>query len=347
MWFLWQNRWRWSQRDPIFAYISGSGDGNLGDDALLEAARQLLGGALIVPWGPTWFESVAGVAGLGGQVRFRGAILGGGTLINPMFYEAVRATRDQGLQLWTLGTGVGSSGFEQPPEVDISNWLEALRSFSALGVRGPRSQRRLEAIGINNATVVGDLGLALADESRALPEGRQRIAVNVVLPRSRELSDYPILEVLCRELSDLMTEGWEILPITMSKEDLPGLRRLLDRLPGETPTLRPIASVQDFFDKVRECSLTVAVRLHAAILSTDIGVPPVQIVYRDKCLDFMESMDLADWCVNLEESDGNRMRTVLRQNLERSPDHRRPVLDRALGWRKVLESYAADILCLV
>ena len=92
------------------AYVGGQGWRNLGDDALFEAARQVLGGMRLVTFRYPRREERLSLLGLSGRGYFQQFVLGGGTFINPYGLSTVRAALQQGLPAWTLGTGVGSAG---------------------------------------------------------------------------------------------------------------------------------------------------------------------------------------------------------------------------------------------
>ncbi len=326
------------------AYIGGEGHGNLGDDAMFEAAQRLFREAALLSLDHPVRERRLAHVNLAGRRYFHAAVLGGGTLINPIWFDQVRCAIEQKLPVWTLGTGVGSCGFVQPREVEIASWVPLLSRFRRLGVRGPRSKQALDAQGIEGADVVGDLALALTLETASRPADPARFAVNVYLPWAdrRQPDRYPSLQSLKRVLQDLVRAGWQTVPVAMSREDLPTLSWLMDEVNGMDQPLSCAESTESLFESVRRCSFSIAVRLHAAVLSCCVGVPPLMLGYRDKCLDFMESMGLEDWYVDLETSEPETVAAKVKQLVETGPVLRESVLAQAQHWKRRIQAYASS-----
>ncbi len=122
------------------------GKDNLGDEAMLDATRDLL------PWG---------------EIDVRGEakdllLLGGGTLINRNQYLKWLTERDSPrIERAVYGTGVASPGFWGLTE-DPSEWLRWLGTCAYVGVRGPRSAETLQGWGYKGEfEVCGDPALAL------------------------------------------------------------------------------------------------------------------------------------------------------------------------------------------
>ncbi len=327
------------------AYVGGEGHGNLGDDAMFEAARELLGDAAVLSFDRPVRERRLARVRLAGRRYFQAAILGGGTLINPLWRDRTRLAVDQGLPAWTLGTGVGSCGFVQPREVELGDWVPILRRFRRLGVRGPRSRRALDALGIEGAEVVGDLALALAFDAPLQPAVPPRLAINVYLPWTDrwQPEEHAPLRALVRAVRDLVAAGWRTVPVAMNWEDLPTLRWLTGKVSGAEAAIVSPDGVRDFFDSVRPCVFSIAVRLHAAVLSCCAGVPPLMLGYRDKCLDFMESMGLEEWYVDLETSDPRTVAAKVQRLAVAAPALREPTLERARHWQGRLRTYARSL----
>src|SRR5690606_23065966 len=113
---------------PVHArYVGWVGYDNLGDEAMLEAARRLL------PWA---------------QVEVSGTprhllVLGGGTLINRRTYLGWVAERDSPrVERAVLGTGVASPAYWAVTE-PVEGWLRWLSTCAYVGVRGPHSEATL------------------------------------------------------------------------------------------------------------------------------------------------------------------------------------------------------------
>jgi polysaccharide pyruvyl transferase WcaK-like protein len=311
---------------------------------MFEAACRLLPRNQVVPFAGAVKERLLGGLGLSGSRYFRALLLGGGTLINPSFLEITRAALRSGLPVSALGTGVGSCGFAQPDRVGIAAWKPLLAEFRRIGVRGPRSQAALNALGLENVEVVGDLALCLAQPWPQPTAATPRFAVNVTLPEGQTWGegDYERLRDLEPAIARLIRRGWQPAPIAMHASDVAPLRHLLRSAGEESAPISLPTTAHAFFDAVAGCSFMVAVRLHAAILSACIGVPPLMLGYRDKCLDFMESVGLEAWHVSLNAAAPGEIGARMARLSEQAPGLGPQVLERACGWRRRLEEFVRN-----
>ena len=122
-------------------YIGGIGDENLGDEAMLEAANRLLPESTLVPIGFPRQERRLAKMGLSGSRFYRSVILGGGTLINEYVWsEQVRTALEQGVPVWSLGTGVGSCGFGHPAQANLVRFNKTESGSAAEGGAEPSTE---------------------------------------------------------------------------------------------------------------------------------------------------------------------------------------------------------------
>jgi hypothetical protein len=282
------------------AFIAADGAGNLGDDAMSALAQAALRPGQLERFGPRYLERRLTALRLSGPRYFSAGVLGGGTLICPAEIERVQAAVELGIPMWAIGTGCGSSGFEMERDVDISSWAPLLKQFSYIGVRGDGSAARLAAIGIPSE-VVGDLALALAVGRRLAPVGDSPvIAVNlggspgtIAAPAFEDA----VLDASVNALRPYAAGGWTVVPFATA----PGDRPVLERLRAELNLARPVyvpASAEALIEQLAGCRLTLAMRLHSAVFSACAGVPPLSLSYREKCVEFMTSVGLADWSLD-------------------------------------------------
>jgi hypothetical protein len=333
------------ERGQRVAYAGGQGWRNLGDDALFEAAQRLLEGVCLVSFRYPRHEERFAHLGLSGRSYFQLFVLGGGTFINSYGLGTVRAALRQGLPAWTLGTGVGSAGFNMSRRPDLAEWRALLRDFQALGVRGPHSKALLEDLGVPHAKVIGDLALVLAREAPMRPVEPRRFAVNLVLPplHEREGFAYERLEGLERAIRYFVARGWEPLFVAMHEHDVEALDRLKAAVGrAEDPTHSP-RTAEEYMDLVGPCTLTLATRLHAAVLSCCAGTPPLSLGYREKCLDFMSSLGLEAWHVDLAVPEEDIFERALAL-AEEADGLRAPILERAQALQLGLHDYARNLL---
>lgn len=337
------------RRDVVpMSYIGAHSGRNLGDDLLRGIASTALSwtGELI-DYEESWHERRLAVVGLSGRSFFSGCVLGGGTLISGFWAGKVERALLQGLPMWTLGTGVGACGFIDDETQDLSRWAPMLRQFRGLGVRGPRSVARLAAIGVDGAEVVGDPALLLARDRARAAASEPVVALNLSSPAGgdRVGREAAWLAKAASTLRAMVNAGWRVRPFLMNEQDRSPTQDALQGLPKDrvNPVVRP-ADAEALMDHLGDCHLTLAVRLHAAVLSCSVGVPPVLLGYREKCQDFMESMDLGDWCPDMTRDDPAVLPGLVRR-LGDDPDGLRGarILDSARGHADALRRYGREI----
>jgi hypothetical protein len=288
---------------PRLGYIGWPNAGNLGDDAMLEAARRLFADCAPLLYGHPRQERRLRSWRLSGAPYFDGVVLGGGTLVNAHFLPFVREALDSGVPVWSLGTGVGSIGFSMPnAPAPLVGWPELLERCERVTVRGPLSKAALADCGFDGAEVVGDLALALADPLDA-PAGPPTVAVNFVTSAGSGIDDGIDWKRTATELDAalrvLIAAGWRCRPIVFDERDRPHLDALAARLdlpPGSVVAPRDAVHATAV---LRECRFSVGVRLHSAILAANVGVPSVMLAYRGKGHDFMRSVDMERWSIEL------------------------------------------------
>lgn len=329
---------------PRLAYIGALGEENLGDEVMLAAARRCFPGFTVLPLNLPHVEESLMRVGLSGAGYFRGVILGGGTLISSYWAPRVKQAGAWELPLWTLGTGAGSSGFDERESMNIGPWSDLLPSFQGLGIRGPRSLRTVRNLGGAHAEIVGDLALKLAVEQPDPPAEQPRFLVNLALPRDEiydpEANDWQAQIEYTVAL--FARQGWEPIGVAMHPRDEMPIRAMLERALGRiVPVARP-CSAEAFYRLAAPCRFALAVRLHAAVLACCVGVPPLMIGYRDKCLDFMESVDRAEWYLDQKSVAAGEI-VASAQNLAAcSAGLRAETLDRVHTLKRSLDRYAAN-----
>jgi polysaccharide pyruvyl transferase WcaK-like protein len=230
-------------------------------------------------------------------------------------------------------------------DVDFSGWAELLNRFVGVGVRGPRSAERLRALGVDGVRVVGDPALALVRDELSARACPPRVALNVAAPFSTGADAaryHRVIQALVEALEPMCQNGSLVIPIALHRTDVGPTRMVLDALgvPEDVPVAADPAA---FFALLEGATLSIGVRLHAAVLSCCAGVPPVLVGYRDKCLDFMESVDLVPLHVPLEAVSRAALQDAIHRVVRGGEPLPRKVLAIAKHWRGELASYAAEI----
>jgi polysaccharide pyruvyl transferase WcaK-like protein len=315
-------------------YIGGHGVANLGDDVMYFALKKSIPNYNVLTFQTIGVEKLLCFFGLSGNSFFKLIVLGGGTLINDMWFNKVERSLNFKVPVIALGTGVGSCGLEQSRAIDFSNWTKVLNQFKFVGVRGEMSKNRLISTGVNSS-VVGDLALLLAIKA---PQKSIKKVIGINLMDIAEYNEY--WEAMIPELLKLKEEGWGFEPLVMNPNDLKYTSRFFEKL-GISNKIEIIASDDEFKLKTNELTFTICVRLHGSVLSLCNNVPTVLFGYRDKCKDFMSSVDLTEFYIDLDDNNLNKLnyaldKIELLKDVKINKNIRSKVLEKALFYKKEL-----------
>jgi polysaccharide pyruvyl transferase WcaK-like protein len=140
-------------------------------------------------------------------------------------------------------------------------------------------------------------------------------------------------------LREFTRQGYTPVPVAMHGSDIAPLQQLMARVGCEHLPIQTPQTADAFFALAGPCRFTLAVRLHAAILSCCTGVPPLMLAYRDKCLDFMESMELTEWQINLDNVAPGAITAGAQALADQALALRPTVLRAAQHWQAVLKGY--------
>jgi lipopolysaccharide transport system ATP-binding protein len=330
---------------PRIGYLGGSRD-NLGDNVMFSAAQRLFPDANLIRFAHPRNERRLARLRLAGDRFFESVLLGGGTLVNPNWLPSAQLALAQGLPIASIGTGVGSWGLGQSNTIDISEWLPLLRRFTHLGVRGPLSKQRLDLLGVENVQVVGDLALSFARSALAKPADPPVLAFNLLDLRdgtNGDLEKNSWRAGLMAALARIQREGWRIKPVAMHEADLLTTTTLLRRagVSFEKPVVP--RSAEEFFSAVAMCSASIGLRLHLSILSACAGVPPLILGYRDKHLDFAQSLQLEHWHLRIDECDAATLEDRVLELAAAAGGLRQPLLEKAQHWDGTIREFVRRI----
>ncbi|HEX5695020.1 MAG TPA: polysaccharide pyruvyl transferase family protein, partial [Acidimicrobiia bacterium] len=278
---------------PGIRYVGWVGKENLGDEAMIEATRQLM----------SW-----------GEVEARGEardllLLGGGTLINRNQYLRWLVERDSPrIERGVYGTGVASPDFWGVTE-DISEWLRWLGTCAYVGVRGPRSAQTLVDWGLKGEVeICGDPALAL--EPQGSFEGSGPILVAPAWTNG-ELwggSDQKVYSELASAISTWEKTGRTVTLMSCHPTDDRPILMIKEMLGASRVEYHPgYADVAATLELIARSSVVVGERLHACVLAAAAGRPFVAIEYRPKVRDFSESVAMDDYVVRSDEVKAGRI----------------------------------------
>lgn len=222
-----------------------------------------------------------------------GLVLGGGTILGnlptwltrPGVLDAIADT-----PFCIFGSGVRDEG-KQRLEPEFVDAVQAMiHRGSPAGVRGDLGYSYLEESGIDvtNLSVIGDPALSLEAERstrdttgiainvRPRPGGNEADTIALIRqfvnsPFARQFG--PITFFSCHDEWDLRAEDALGVPI------------------------QPYSDLDALLQLLRSSALVISERLHGSVLAHLVGTPTVLLAYERKCLDYMNSMNSAQHCL--------------------------------------------------
>ena len=318
-------------------YIGWVGHDNLGDEAMFEAIRKAMSRFTLLDLLPEPGERLLTQLGLGGPNVFRAALLGGGTLINPLYLPVARMIRNFHLPLYAVGTGVGNPGFGISfADHSLEGWASLLCDSPFLSVRGPLSQHLLQQAGITHAEVIGDPALSFTPEEEPPFRGRRRLVINLVQAGQGE-----IFRRIGQLTALFVKSGGEAIGVALGNGDREALAEFRQRNHIKSMRIEDHRrSAESLLRTLEGSHALISVRLHAAVLASCVGVPPVLLAYRSKCRDFMSSMGLESFAVPFppDGASGKQLQDGFEQILSQ-PDLGRKIHGTALRWKRKQQEY--------
>jgi polysaccharide pyruvyl transferase WcaK-like protein len=334
-----RTRYRATRR-TLAGYVGWLGHGNLGDEALFAALKAMFCEWTVVPFMDLSKETVLSRIGLSGKSFFDIGLVGGGTLVNPAFWVPISTLARAGVPLVMAGTGVGSCGYGQPEQVEITPWRDLAHRFIAVAVRGPLSLKELQRLGFTDVQVIGDPALSLVTQAPPPTRSSPRLVVSL----AGAIPD-PLMEEIALILRAFRVAGGDVIGVELGPGDTMRLRQLFARVDGkELPVVSIRWRPEAYFAVVREAVAVLAGRLHAGVLACCVGVPPILLASRAKFSDFAASMGLEGYVVPLGAAGPARIREVW-DKIQTGGGHLRMLItERARYWCEVQRRFAFEVM---
>lgn len=299
-------------------YSGFVGHKNLGDEALWQAIDQLFK-PLDLYVNPTPSNNFA--KKLLKIKKHRLAILGGGTLIGSNLADGSNPFRNNFRHLHlrsqksiTFGTGVGKASAND----DLTwlvDWKPILEKCFYIGVRGPDSFQTLNSIGLKNIEVLGDSACYFTQKKEFWTPKTKKMGVNLgVSFPCADKHEKNMIEEVKKFLVAKIQNGWEIDLFVVCPRDLPVAQKVLQELGYGKITIHAIfENPNEYLTAVRSVSVFIGVKLHSVILAMCAGIPSIMIEYSPKCLDFMKSVEMEKYNINLKDVDKNKLEKVFQK----------------------------------
>jgi polysaccharide pyruvyl transferase WcaK-like protein len=309
-------------------YIGWVGHGNLGDEALYMAIKNLFGRHI------EFYEKNYVGTGLKYYLNNLNlpldyVFLGGGTLINRgKNYSLLKSIYAK--KKIVFGTGVANPEYWQT--VDgfnsyASEWAEALNNTNYIGVRGPLSKKLLTEWGVaREIKIIGDPALLFLRDAIVRKKKNRILGVNVGFTGGLLWGgdDEAFLNKLVDELRVIGDRGWSFKFFPVYKKDIEITYKMMKLLKEyKVECVENYMDIDKFMDEMDNIDVFIGEKLHSVVLAICTHTPSMMLEYRPKCRDFMMSMDLNHLNVRTDQINRNQLVEIVEKlydNLESEQD---------------------------
>lgn len=288
------------------------GAGNLGDDAILLGFIEGLGdtghGITVMSGNPEDTSRSYGLRSIDRRDAnaFKKAIEEADALVFPggsifqdassvksvAFYgQLVKTAKAKGKKVIFLGQGVG------PLDNFLSKrWAaSAFNMADAVAVRDPGSMTTLQGLGVKRSIrITADCAFLLpppkdSDNAGFNVGGMKAVGISV-----RPHGKKDEVKTLFGELARLLFQA-QIMPVFIEMDkpnDGPLILEISKAQGGKIPDIRNVRTPMQLQQRMHRLEGVIAMRLHAGILATMVGVPPFMVSYDPKVSAFAKLLDL-------------------------------------------------------
>lgn len=273
------------------------GSGNLGDEAMLVAAR-----AHLPAHRHTSYQSYFEHPVLKSLLRHRPTrklLVGGGTLVHggkTGWLDYVEMRSRQGADVAFLGTGLAFMADQiEGSSPAFERWSQVMANAEHIYLRGPASVALARRM-CGRGEEFGDFAFLLHQPHLTVKDHNLRdrvIGINVGLC----LGDQADFESQIANIVRMLSRQFSIVFHAVVQSDIPVIYRVIAR---SGISERSYRVESDFFDpfafmtKVRSYRAFVGLKLHAAGLALIAGVPALFVAYLPKCDDFVAPLGAGD-----------------------------------------------------
>lgn len=320
-------------------YLGWLGHANVGDDVLFEIFKRgileyVADNALPIVVDVEAWQSHKGYEQSVHQYDL--VVLGGGSIFHIGHWLTIcLEARKHGAKIVAWGTGVDALSKSQIsllPPATRQMVADVLSGMDYISCRGPYTKSwLLEYYTGANVHEIGDPAL------NYVPLNRERVAnggvTNSALKRTNTIyvnwgssanqifggNELALEAELVEALKLLVQDGFKIVIIPIWVADREHCQRLADKIAHSSVQLIPnVLAADRLFGVLQQCKMAISLKLHGAILAAAAGCLPVSLAYRFKCIEFMHSIGMDEYCLPTDEVDASAIvSTVTRLDSER------------------------------
>lgn len=250
-------------------------------------------------------------------------LVGGGSIFHSVFRSQRLAKVVVATRLSHPDTLIGAIGVSLGPfetEAERIACQQVLKQLDFITVRDQRSWDILQALAVDIPAVRAmDIALLLPellplDELLDQSQSLQVPSVGVALRQGH--TPEAMMTALAVSLNALQLANNSVVVklLNFSDVDEAASAQLQQRLTANKRVeLVPYCNrPQEMYQQLNECSLVLASRLHAAVISYAVGTPFGVLSYHQKCVDFAQEVGLADgWVVPVNSLSAEALTTQL------------------------------------
>lgn len=302
-------------------YLGWLGFNNIGDELMWEIFRDLCNEYLDL----AKYEIIPSKSNvdLKNIAPYDCIILGGGSLLLPGYIDILHQSLKQGKQVMVWGSGydwADKSFIKIIEDAKIPSYLfsnktemqlfDIVKNANYIGVRGPLtySLLKLSNVDINKVEICGDVGLLL--KNKAIPsfspilqwkDKDKIIAINWGTSYNRIYgkNESKLEDQLACTCKTLLIQGYKIYMYVLWGQDIQPSKKLYNKINSKSDIILDtnIYTGGELVSILKQCSLSINLKLHGNILSTVAEIPFVCLGYRFKCFDYIKSLDLNELIV--------------------------------------------------
>ncbi len=208
------------------------------------------------------------------------------------YYQSlVKKAKSEGKKIIMLGQGVG-------PLTSFLGKRMAAAAFNAadvLAVRDPQSVTALKELGVRHTPrITGDMAFLLpapwaADDTAGFNVGGMKTIGVSARPLPGKIDVPGLMGGFCQLV---FKAGMMPVLIEMDRQADHDIINAIEKLGGKTPDLKKLGSPVVVQQRLARMDAVVAMRLHAGILATTVGVPSMMLNYDPKVAAFARALDI-------------------------------------------------------